>query len=820
MPKKFHKWIRYNLITGEDSYASQTAQRPETARRLSALIPTLAGDLEREFRHVKYSTTQLPSAILFTHKFTRNNGSGAFTDHFFVATATKLYKDIAGVLAEVTAVGTLAAAPSAVNINNLMHLSDGVSSWVFDGTNWVTRGLAIPLSSPSLDASVAGTLNITNNRYYWFTFSDQTSGRTHESSSSVRSAGTGAITSKKVKVRQQAGTASSSSGATALTRTREDFLAQHVGMKIYIDGVEIGTIASRVAGVKATGTLTAAGVFSGAETVTVGSKVYTMRAALTPAANEVLIGASAEESLRNLKAAINQEAGAGTLYASTTTQNADVEATASAATTLSLRARYSGTAGNSIATTETCANASFGAATLGSGTDSTAALAANSPSTKTNQLFVIAPARATHWNVYASEAETSNVGLFLSSVAVTTMEYSDESPFIGTTGSLFVSTQRPVSNDPQPATLVMEVHKRRVFGRRETFKNFVDFTIYEEGRRGVDGSREESARGTDDNTVSPSGEINEFSYPDESDEVRAMRSWGDALYIGTEDEVIPMYGESFDDFALSQLTAFNVGIAGRYAMEPTPYGLAFATYDRKAMLYPSQAIPVNSDATASLIEIGRGIRTKLEAIKASDLANVRLKFYFYGRRNWLLLAFQDSSSVYHTWCYDFDTRGWTELSRGVSALDVWEVSAGKKVLIGGGTDGFLWVLDDLTGTYAESGNYTAGRFRPALIDFGDASIKHIPRYVEIESSSQTMVENDLTVTVWADPEDADNPGDGVPLILARQGPQNLYRGAIRQTVCNRLLVSIDIAASENNGKLRGIVLAGDPAPQLKGVENA
>ena len=702
MPKRFDKYTRFALVLGENSYSSQSATDPQSSvRRLQGLIPTAAGDLEREQRHVKYSATQLASAILWTHQFDHNDGLGVFTSHFFVATATKLYKDISAVLTEVTDVGTLAAIPFAKNIDNLMHFSDGTTSWIFDGTDWKKRGFDIPLSAPSLDVTTAGTLNITNNRFYWFTWADETTGRRHEGSNSVKSAGTGGLTSKIVKVRQMPGTASATSGSTSVTRTREDFLVQHVGMKVYIDGVDEGTIASRVAGTKATITLTSTGAFANNETVVIGSKTYTFKAALTPAANEVLVGASATESHRNLKAAVNIESGAGTLYGAATTQNADVECTSATATTNVLSARYTGTDGNALASTETCANASFPGATFNSGTPgtaSTATLAANAPTTKTAQLFVVAPPRATHWHIYASEAESSNKGLYLASVAVTTMEYSDQSPFIGTTGSLFEDTARPTANDPPFATKIMEVHKRRIWQRRETFKNFIGFTIYEEGSRGVDGRREECMRGVDDNTRSPGGQVNEFSYPDESDEVRAMRSWGDALYIGTEDEVIPLYGESFDDFALSQLTAFNVGIAGRFAMEPTPFGLAFMSYDRKLYLYPSQGVPANVDVTTSLIEIGRPLRTKLEAIKASDLDNVRLRYYNWGRRNWLSLAFQDSSSVYHTWILDFETRGWTELSRGVSALDVWEVSSGKRVLIGGGTDGFLWVLDDLTGT--------------------------------------------------------------------------------------------------------------------------
>jgi len=126
--------------------------------------------------------------------------------------------------------------------------------------------------------------------------------------------------------------------------------------------------------VKATGTLTGSANFSDTETVTIGTKVYTFQTTLTNVDGNVQIGGDLQTSLANLKAAINLEAGAGTLYAAATTLHPTVEATASDATTLSARAKLGGTQGNLIATTETAANASWGAATLTGGAGDVAVL--------------------------------------------------------------------------------------------------------------------------------------------------------------------------------------------------------------------------------------------------------------------------------------------------------------------------------------------------------------------------------------------------------------------------------------------------------------
>lgn len=126
-----------------------------------------------------------------------------------------------------------------------------------------------------------------------------------------------------------------------------------------------GHISSDDIGDHADGTLTAAGNPANNETVTLGSRVYTFKTTLTGAANEVLIGAAATNTLDNLKAAVNAGAGAGTLYGTGTVVHADILAGTKTATTIFFYARLAGTAGNSLATTETAATAlSFGAATL------------------------------------------------------------------------------------------------------------------------------------------------------------------------------------------------------------------------------------------------------------------------------------------------------------------------------------------------------------------------------------------------------------------------------------------------------------------------
>jgi hypothetical protein len=105
--------------------------------------------------------------------------------------------------------------------------------------------------------------------------------------------------------------------------------------------------------------------------VTIGARVYAWVAALSsPAvANEVLIGGSASASIDNLIAAVNGAAGAGTTYSTGTVAHADVTASAGTGDTMDVVADVAGSAGNAIATTETMAAGSWGAATLTGGED-------------------------------------------------------------------------------------------------------------------------------------------------------------------------------------------------------------------------------------------------------------------------------------------------------------------------------------------------------------------------------------------------------------------------------------------------------------------
>jgi len=127
-------------------------------------------------------------------------------------------------------------------------------------------------------------------------------------------------------------------------------------------------------GANASNTLSAIANPTATKTVTVGASTYTFVAALSGAANEVLVGANTSATLANLTNAVNAGPGAGVAYGVGTVANASVKAV-SAASTVTFTSIVSGVGGvgppltgNSIVSTTNDANLGFSnGATLSGG---------------------------------------------------------------------------------------------------------------------------------------------------------------------------------------------------------------------------------------------------------------------------------------------------------------------------------------------------------------------------------------------------------------------------------------------------------------------
>ncbi len=430
-----------------------------------------------------------------------------------------------------------------------------------------------------------------------------------------------------------------------------------------------------------------------------------------------------------------------------------------------------------------------------------------------NQPFVIAPRRATHWHLYASESEGSKIGFYLAAVPITAFSYTDLSPWLGDAGSLFQKIERPFRNDPPPASGLLTLHKDRIFRRDDRTPNFFNFTAYEEVAAFLNGAESESVPGADKNTLSDL--LNENSVPDTSTRIRNLCSHADALYIGTEKKLIPLLGTSIDDFAFSDVTAINVGLAGRFASCSTHHGLAFMSYDRKVYLFPLLMQPLSyMNMQEQLVEIGKPKRNTFKNVNPTALDQVQFTHYNHGARDWLVISFQNQQLAYETWVFDFDTKGWFTLQQGFRFVTVFEPYPGQKVLVGGSPDGNIYVIDDQDALYPPAANavYPNAVFRPALVDFGVPDVNHRFAYVEYECTNPNLP---VRVNFWLDPPDVDNPGDPRTIIMQPVIGANRYRGFPEDgTICNRMLIEFAIDSSQDAGALRGVKLAAEPVTDV------
>lgn len=192
------------------------------------------------------------------------------------------------------------------------------------------------------------------------------------------------------------------------------------------------------AAVAATETLTLTSNAANTETVTIDGKTYTFQTALTDVDGNVLIGATASDSIDNLIAAITLGAGAGSLYANSTTVHPTYTAAAGAGDTMDISSIITGTQSNGDSVTETLANGSWGAAITSGGVGDVVILGAGELPTNTTAAV---GAVTTLGTVVAYEATFGTISLVEVSGSTTLNPKNMLEIVDGTTGDPILSTE-------------------------------------------------------------------------------------------------------------------------------------------------------------------------------------------------------------------------------------------------------------------------------------------------------------------------------------------------------------------------------------------
>jgi hypothetical protein len=152
------------------------------------------------------------------------------------------------------------------------------------------------------------------------------------------------------------------------TRTGGSALLYYMNLALTAMG---WTLEDTFGGVYASNTMVATGNPSNNETFTIGTKVYTIKSALTPTEGEVLRGGTAAETLDNIKLAVNRDTPGtndGVKY-KIAAANPDVECTTNTDTTQLFVARAKGLWANAYPFLESLSNVTItGGSYLGQGT--------------------------------------------------------------------------------------------------------------------------------------------------------------------------------------------------------------------------------------------------------------------------------------------------------------------------------------------------------------------------------------------------------------------------------------------------------------------
>lgn len=181
-----------------------------------------------------------------------------------------------------------------------------------------------------------------------------------------------------------------------------------------------------IAWTTATGTLTASGTISDGDTVTIGDMVYTFKTTLTGAAYEVLINGSVANALINLKSAVNLTGTIGTDYGLGTIENPEAIAGTITSTTLAFTAPNIGDSYNTVVTTETSTNLSWGSTTLIGGIDGNRmTITGMIPTMYNGQFLVSSIIDATHFTVSIT-INSTNLNLGTDPGSATTLGFSSD----------------------------------------------------------------------------------------------------------------------------------------------------------------------------------------------------------------------------------------------------------------------------------------------------------------------------------------------------------------------------------------------------------
>ena len=405
---------------------------------------------------------------------------------------------------------------------------------------------------------------------------------------------------------------------------------------------------------------------------------------------------------------------------------------------------------------------------------------------------------ADKFRVYRSQLDGSTQLYRLLEVSATDSAQSDAatdtSPFYGDELYTMLPIQPPFRNQKPRPSLVGAKCVGRFALRDETRRSRLWMTGLKEilaqlsftpGLETTPGSTNQALVETgDEKKINNLSDFENFvELANEQFQIRAMLWFRDALMLGTERDVVLMFGRNPEDpYEVSNTSTYSFGVFGRNSFLVTTHGLVIFTADRKLMLDPAFGAG-GGDRTAQVEDIGWPKQPQFDKTDIQYSNRFQMEHYKFGRdRDWLVITYTTQNAIdggrAHMLIYDFSVRGWITFDDiNATCIGIVQEDQGYQFLVAGGSvaggtgaageDRKLRVVigysSDATTPYAAAatrlglpaaGTDTrpANLYRSAMLDLGSPEFWKLWERISYYKKLGTP---DVLVKYWGDPSDMD-----------------------------------------------------------------
>src|SRR3990167_1569002 len=243
------------------------------------------------------------------------------------------------------------------------------------------------------------------------------------------------------------------------------------------------------------------------------------------------------------------------------------------------------------------------------------------------------PTRATHWSLYISELNGSEVLRRVATTAVTTTAYSAASEPAGN------AALAPIRNDPVRPSRILTAWKNRIASRSEARPNEFGFTAFTEVDSQLNGDGEECLPGSSSSSISDL--VNTWTIPDGGSPMQNAVWHEGFLFVFTKIGGYYITGEgalldnrSVRDFFPQK--QFGFGAAGPFATCSTPKGLVVLSPEHKLWLW---------GGGDQIVDLGKDIQGRLDDLSEEELTELEMLYWSGEGWSWLMLTLPDRIAI-------------------------------------------------------------------------------------------------------------------------------------------------------------------------------